>query len=323
MAKADHMLSILWLLKTRKKMSASQLADELEIHIRTVYRYIDALCASGVPIISDTGRTGGYQLPEHFVESPLFFDIKEQKALVHAAIFAQEAGYPHGAALNRAVSKIKRFTNPAQLNTIERHESGIEVLHPPVHILETAALQHLEASIAAGLTLSVVYQTGYEGNSQERLIDPYGLVYWKGKWYIVGFCHLRHEIRTFRVDRMKSLTETDSIFQKPEAFSSRQFLLDSLLPNTEDEASLISIHIEGNPQAINDLCQHWLLGHALIERTAYKAHFKLDEWTLYTQAPYLLLSYGGKLFVTQPQELRECMAEIALSLYEYYQSPQQ
>ncbi|UVI29409.1 helix-turn-helix transcriptional regulator [Paenibacillus spongiae] len=58
MAKADTMLGILMLLRARKRMTARQLAEQLEIHIRTVYRCIDALCISGVPIVRKRGETG-------------------------------------------------------------------------------------------------------------------------------------------------------------------------------------------------------------------------------------------------------------------------
>ncbi len=73
MSKMVNMLSILWLLKTRKQLTAKELAEELEISIRTVYRYIDALCASGVPIIADAGHNGGYSLLNEFTKAPLFF----------------------------------------------------------------------------------------------------------------------------------------------------------------------------------------------------------------------------------------------------------
>lgn len=68
MSKADNMLSILWMLKEQKRVTAKQIADALEIHIRTVYRYIDALCASGVPIIADSGHNGGYSLLHDFIK---------------------------------------------------------------------------------------------------------------------------------------------------------------------------------------------------------------------------------------------------------------
>lgn len=320
MSKADNLLAILWLLKSRKQMTAGQLAEELEIHIRTVYRCIDALCASGVPIVSETGRNGGYRILEHFKEAPLFFGPEEQKALVHAAAFAQEAGYPFGDALERAVGKLKRNTHPEQLDRLERHESGLEVLHPPSASSLGGHLRLLEEAVAERAAVSMIYQTGYEGGAKERMLEPYGLVHWKSKWYVVGRCRLRSEIRSFRVDRIQALSRTDTVFSRPEGFSARQFLLNSLLPGPESEEELVSVHIEGNPQALNDLCSHWLFGHALAERTEYRAHFRLTELTVYTEAPYFLLSYGGKIRIVEPPELKECMIEITSSLLEYYRT---
>ena len=148
MSKADNMLAILWLLKSEKKMTAKQLSDELEIHIRTVYRYIDSLCASGVPIVSDSGHNGGYSLLHNFTKAPLFFDLVEQKALIHAAKFAQEAGYPFGDALHQAITKLKTYTNKEQLSQINRHEAHFDVTNPLKHTVHESVLQELEVSVA-------------------------------------------------------------------------------------------------------------------------------------------------------------------------------
>jgi predicted DNA-binding transcriptional regulator YafY len=88
-AKNDHMLAILWMLSSGSKITAKQIAEKLEINIRTVYRYINSLCASGVPIIADSGQNGGYWLMDHFIQTPLVFDLEEQKALLHATVFAK------------------------------------------------------------------------------------------------------------------------------------------------------------------------------------------------------------------------------------------
>jgi predicted DNA-binding transcriptional regulator YafY len=71
MSKNDNMLAILWMLNSGTKVTAKQISEKLEINIRTVYRYIDSLCASGVPIISDTGHNGGYSLLSNFINAPL------------------------------------------------------------------------------------------------------------------------------------------------------------------------------------------------------------------------------------------------------------
>ena len=179
MSKADNMLAILWLLTSRRRMTAKQLAEELEIHIRTVYRCIDALCISGIPIVSETGRDGGYFIPEHIKLEPLFFDAEEQKALLQAAAFAREAGYSSKAALSRAVSKIKRYANPEQLERMERHEISLEVIQPP----SAASLISMLTEIEKCMDL--------HGSINKRIVDPYGLVHWKSKWYAVGYCRLR------------------------------------------------------------------------------------------------------------------------------------
>ena len=105
------------------------------------------------------------------------FEADEQKALLHAAAFAREAGYPSEEPLNRAVSKIKRYTNPEQLERLERHESSIEAIHPPTASSLTRILHEIEAGIDRQSSLEIDYATGYDGITQPRILDPYGLVH--------------------------------------------------------------------------------------------------------------------------------------------------
>ncbi|MDF2670020.1 MAG: hypothetical protein K0R67_2326 [Paenibacillus sp.] len=319
MAKADNMLSVLWLLKSGRRRTAKELAEALEMNIRTVYRYIDALCASGVPIISDSGHNGGYSLLHTFKEAPLVFDAREQKALVHAALFAQEAGYPFGEDLDRAVSKLKMYTNEDQLEAINRHTRGFDVIHVPADDRMIAFLQELEQSVADGHTLSMEYQKGYDSVSQTRSINPYGLVYWKGKWYIVAYCHLRTEIRSFRVDRIHGLSRIGDTFQAPEDFSARDFFLKFLLPDVSDKEQLISVRIQGKLHAIQDLCSHWLFGHVLVERSDHEVHLKLDVHALESVIPHFLLSYGRAVQILEPLSLKQKVASIAADILRHHE----
>ncbi len=322
MAKADHMLAILLLLQSRKRMTARQLAEEVEIHIRSVYRYIDALCMSGVPIISETGRDGGYYIPDGFKLEPLFFDMEEQKSLLHAAQFARDSGYPLEEALNRAIAKIKRYARADQYERLLESEKGLGVIHPPAASEKRSTLEKLEKAMGDRQRIELHYHADYEGHPTVRQFDPYGIVNWKDKWYAVGYCHLRNDIRHFRVDRIAAIRLTDARYDRPEDFSPRESMLSSLLPGATSggDDEWVTVRIEGLPQALDDLCSHWLFAHALVDRTVSEAIFRIDEHHLYVHAPYYLLSYGGKIRVMHPPELRECMAEIAESMAQYYRN---
>lgn len=78
MPKMDNMLAILWMLSSGEKITAKQISEKLEINIRTVYRYIDTLSTSGVPIISDPGHNGGYTLLHNFIKAPLFLMLRSK-----------------------------------------------------------------------------------------------------------------------------------------------------------------------------------------------------------------------------------------------------
>ncbi|MGX4587891.1 helix-turn-helix transcriptional regulator [Paenibacillus chitinolyticus] len=318
MSKADNMLAVLWHLKSGRKMTARELAETLEINIRTVYRYIDALCASGVPILADSGHNGGYSLLPNFREAPLFFNAAEQKALVHAAIFAEEAGYPFGEALNSAVGKLKQYTNPEQLSAIERHEAGFDVIHPPTDSSLEGYLQMLEIAVADGYTVRMEYSKGHAAPVQSRDVDPYGLVHWRSKWYLVAFCRLRDELRSFRVDRIRALSQTEDRFDRPQGFSARHFFMNNLLPDTSQEDQLVSVRISGSPESIAELCDHWLFGRAIVERTTNQVHMKMEEKAIRSYVPYFLMIHGRSIRILEPPLLKEQLISATSGLLEFY-----
>ena len=323
MSKADNMLSILWMLRSGKRVTAQQLADDLEIHVRTVYRCIDSLCASGAPIIADSGPNGGYRLLGEFIDSPLLFDTEEQKALVHASVFAREAGYPFTDALVRAINKLKRYTNEEQLEWMNRHGSGLAVIQTPTDTKERKWLKQLEEAAARGESLNMDYAKGPELTQSHRVLDPYGIVHWKGMWYAVGFCRLRQEIRSFRVDRIVRLEAADTRFERPAAFSAKDFLLHSLLPDSLEAETLVIVRLQGHEHALNELCKHWLFGHALIERKQPgEALFELGELSQKTYVPYFLLPYGRSLQILEPHLLIDRMAEVSRELFKHYEAMQ-
>lgn len=319
MAKNDNMLAILWMLNSGVKMTAKQISEKLEINIRTVYRYIDALCASGVPIISDPGHNGGYSLLNNFIRAPLLFDMEEKKVLLQAAVFAKEAGYPFSEALGNITSKLKMYSNQEQESILNHNLAGFEVINRRVNPSIQPILAELEQAVEKEFSVEIDYITSREEQPKNRMIDPYGMVYWNNKWYTVAFCHLRNEIRSFRVDRILLIKCTQIIFKRPEAFSTRDFFLKNLLPDLVGKEGLISLIIEGRSEALDELCMHWFIGHHLKERTSNQAVFLFEEKSIHIYVPYFLLSYGKSIQIIEPQSLKERLVAIASELMEYYQ----
>lgn len=319
MAKNDNMLAILWMLNGESKITAKQIAEKLEINIRTVYRYIDSLCASGVPIVADAGQNGGYSLLNSFVQAPLIFNMEEQKSLLHAAVFAREAGYPFSEALNSATQKLKLYSNQEQETTLNRHLAGFEVLNREIGTSVKLKLETLEWAVAHECSVEIEYRTGQNEQSQKRVIDPYGMLYWNNKWYTVGFCHLRNEIRSFRAERILKIERTERTFKRPKDFSARQFFIQNLLPMAEGKSGWTTVVIGGRSEALDDLCIHWFLGHYLKERTSGQAVFLLDEKALEAYVPHFLLAYGKSLEVIEPEDLKKKLVALAAELMTYYQ----
>lgn len=318
MAKIDNMMSILWILSSDKKITAKQIAERLEINIRTVYRYIDALSASGIPIISDSGHNGGYTLLNSFIKAPLFFNAEEQTALLHSAYFAKEAGYFLSETLDEATSKLKMHSNQEKERTIGENLTWFEVIKPVGKISTEVLLKKLKLSIIKKLSVEIEYRTGHEEKLNHRIINPYGIVYWNNNWYIVAFCNLRNEIRSFRVDRINSLRETTNSFERPEKFSASKFLIDGLLEGKEER--YIQLIIEGNRSTLDNLCQHWYLGNFLKDTISNRATFLLEKEIIYRYIPNILIPYGKSIKIIEPTSLKEKMVEILADLISYYKN---
>ncbi|MGL5330299.1 MAG: helix-turn-helix transcriptional regulator [Peptostreptococcaceae bacterium] len=320
MAKIDNMMSILWMLNSDKKITAQQISEQLEINIRTVYRYIDALSASGVPIVSDIGHNGGYTLLNNFTKAPLFFDTDEQKSLLHAAIFAKEAGYFLDESLDKATSKLKMYSNEKQKEVLAKNLVGFEVIKPMGKVPLESVLRELDYAIINNISVQINYRTGKEEQSKCRTIDPYGIVYWNNNWYIVAFCQMRNEIRSFRVDRISSIIETKNKFNRPEEFVASEFFINGIVTEIKNGKEKIPLVIEGSISALDGLCKHWFLGNYLEEITSNKAVFSLQEEVICTYIPNMILPYGKSIKIIEPLSLKKKMVDTLLELINHHQN---
>ena len=108
-------------------------------------------------------------------------------------------------------------------------------------------------------------------------MNPYRIIYWKNKWYLIGFCHLRDDVRTFRVDRISSLTATEETFEQLEHISIDSYFPGNLLPIMENEGVTTNLVISGDVNTLEEVCHHWFLGHYLKEKHSTEQNFNLKK----------------------------------------------
>ncbi|MBD2871300.1 helix-turn-helix transcriptional regulator [Paenibacillus arenilitoris] len=319
MAKWDNMLKIVWLLRSGTVMTAERLAEELETSVRTVYRYIDALCASGVPIIAEPGHDGGYSLPGTFKQAPLFFDPAELKAVLHAALFAQGAGYPFEDDLRRALDKIQLYHSGDQQEDWESRTRGMDVIPSEAHRALAPVLRQLERCVAEGLTVNVRYAKNPEDEPELRKLDPYGLAYRSNRWYAAAYCHLRQAVRTFRVDRFEGLALAGETFAIPDDFSAKaHFDQAASVQKAINDVNARLARIEGDDASLDRLAGHWYLRGCVLKRDAGSLELRIDEDTMLKHLPSLLLSCGPSVRAAEPPELVREVSKAARALAAIY-----
>ncbi len=223
-----RVLALLELLQSHGQLSGSELARRLEVDGRTLRRYIVALEELGIPISAERGRHGGYRLVAGFKLPPLMFSAEETLAVSLGLLAVRSLGLGESElALESAQAKLSRVMPVALRRRL-------------VALRETASLDLARAragtSVAALATLAEAAQVRArvefryrdpQGAETLRQLDPYGLAYRNGCWYVSGFCHLRQALRSFRLDRLDAPRMLAERFERPADFDTLRHLRES------------------------------------------------------------------------------------------------
>lgn len=232
-----RVLTVLEVLQTRGSVSGADLAARLEVDVRTVRHYITMLRDLGIPVEARPGRHGGYRLRPGFRLPPLMLANDEALAVTLGLLFARRFGLTGAApATEGALAKIERVL-PDALRVQVRALAGALILdrpnaplpdtpRPPVPL--PATLLALATAAAEGQRTTLTYQD-WKGAPTTRAFDPYAVVYLtNAAWYIVGYCHLRADVRVFRLDRVTHVAPEGAPFARPADFDSLAYVQQSL-----------------------------------------------------------------------------------------------
>lgn len=215
MNRIDRLSAILVQLQSRSLIKSQEIADRFGISLRTVYRDMRALNEAGIPIIGNPGV--GYSLVPGFKLPPLMFTQTEAIAFLIAEKLVKELTDSDSSKYyNSGMDKIRaimRFADKDYLESIETN-MGILKTHKCKMSDSESKLQLLLESIHKKNTLRISYFTDSKKDFSERDIEPVGVFFSRTNWYLIAFCQMRNEYRTFRIDRIQTVDQIKGSFTK-------------------------------------------------------------------------------------------------------------
>lgn len=308
----DRTLAIIDYLRGRGRTTTADLAAHLGVSERTVRRDLVWLQAQGVHIETEPGRHGGLRLTRGALLPALRFTDDEALVLALGLRLAQQHG--SGGLSRAAVSALRRLEHvlsPKQGRRIEALMATVTASDTsPWNLtrVDSETLLALSEAAQGRVRLRLRYRTA-QGHGAVRDFDPYAVVPLVDYWYVAGYCHLRRDLRTFRVDRLTVLETLKATFDAPAGF---------------DALETVSRAVARTPHVNHEPCRMWIGADEATVRAwlpRHRAAVRPDgdgvlvemqaEPRRYRQIATGLLGLGVPAQVLSPSGLRDVLAEVA------------
>jgi predicted DNA-binding transcriptional regulator YafY len=224
---ATRLITLIMLLQRQSNQTAAQLAQTLDVSVRTVQRYITMLEDIGIPVYAERGPYGGYALVRGYKMPPLVFTPEEAVAVSLGTSLLEEIWgrlYQEGA--RGALAKIENVLPDEQRREVAWARQNVLSIGTNWSDPNLAVpyLEQVRDAIRERRRVRIRYRTRSQPVPERRDIDPYKLVSRWGWQYCIGYCHLRQAPRTFRMDRIVELEPLDQMFSEPTDFDLETYL---------------------------------------------------------------------------------------------------
>jgi len=300
-----RLLTVLELLQSHASISGIELAETLEVDVRSVRRYVTMLRDMGIPVESEKGRYGSYSLRPGFRLPPLMFTDSEILAVILGLMAVRRLGMATAGGSESASAKVERVL-PDELRERVRAFQGVLTLDMPAsQAVSDEVLARFSIGAYSRSRLWIQYLGGERAKPTERAIDVYGLVYHTGFWYAVAYCHLRTDLRIFRLDRVKRTRVIDETFTIPPDFDALDYLIRSIatIPGVFEVEVLFKATLEQaqfrvpRDVGILEAADGGILLRCYADGLEWMAHFLINTRLHFT--------------VIRPPELRAKLREVA------------
>jgi len=312
---ATRLLSMLFLFQSRRQWTVSELAEELDVSDRTIHRYIGMLEEMGIPLYSERGPYGGFSLLRSYKLPPLIFTPEEATVLYMGARLIDDSwGKTFQDAVTGVTAKLDNVLPDDIRQEAGRAQRSLVVVtgtsrdYAPYHDLMTT----LRDCMAKSQQVSLNYHS-FSRVKTDRVVDPYALSLRWGNWYLVGYCHLRQELRTFRIDRISNLRPLVGTFALPRDFDAKAYLESSM--HFDNRYKVVIWASPMISREMNERAGDWIKVENNEDGSAI-VRFEADNLNWATG---WVLSWGRTVKVLEPPELVERVKEDAGEILKIYQ----
>jgi len=301
-----RVLTVLEVLQARDHVTGAELAERLEVDLRTVQRYMVRLKDLSIPVESSRGVGGAYRLKPGYRLPPLLLTNEEAFALSLGLRSLRQVGLSAFApATEGALQKLGRVL-PETLRESIRTVEDVVAIEPGPWVVSTS-VEHLiraASAIRTGRRIRFAYRS-HKDEESRRQIEPYAVMHTDGRWYLIGYCLMRKALRTFRLDRVSKLEMGTGRFRRPVGFDARRHMEQSM-PFVQSEYQ-IDVWIEMPLQEAQQSFAPWRV--SLEEQNGgTRVRCGRDRLEMFAA---MLLSMGRRIVVHEPDALRQTFRELA------------
>lgn len=304
----DQLFEFVYILIDEKRVTAKKMSEHFGVSIRTIYRWMEALSVSGIPIYSLKGRGGGIAISDTYTLDKTLLSEEERLAILSSVKALNNLSGNSASLTNANIKAAEKLSHLVQSDS-----DWLEVNFAPWSP-EGSEVRNLfgilRDSILKKRQISFDYYTG-DGRSERRIVHPWKLVFRGQSWYLSGWCTSRKAERFFKLTRIRNLVTTSK-----NANLTRKAAESVPLNAPEFSAPLIQIKAKITQEKISYLMDSFICSEIKPQKNGY-----INVTFTAPDSPWLceiLLSFGPQIKIISPAQVKNKIAEMAKKVSDLY-----
>lgn len=309
--KIDRLLSIIVILLNKDNITAKELANRFEVSVRTIYRDIETINLSGIPIVSNQGRDGGFSILDNYKMNHQLLTLDDMTSIVVA--LKNIGNFSDNKHIDLTIDKISNIVPKDKKEEFDYHFNELIICDLPWGYRANSEDKEKYKIIYEGIIKEKLIDIGYinrYGNITERRIEAMSLVLKGLNWYVFSYCHLRNDYRFFKLSRIHKVKLLE------ENFNRREVRYEDFKNKNICKNNMVDLVLKFSPEVQQRVGEFFHEENIKIDENGYvvvRISFPEDEW-VYS----MILSYGEFVEVLEPHYIKEIIKDRAQKIYEKY-----